>query len=419
MQPKNDRPYNPLAPQRSSAPGINVAARSNGQDQAADITRGQIDAIYNNDPNATTPVEPVAQPQAQPQPVQQPEPAAAEPHKATGPHGAVHYQSTEAPNPYERTHDEQNHQINQGAWQKYHTAWQSYYQQYYERYYVGQVNQTQQVLQQQVAAQSATLTEGEAMYELRNDLIGKVKHQAQKVRKSRHFWPIISAAAVMLVFLFLQYNRVVFAEVAAYVSPGNVNPANIIVDPSDTSTITKDDRLIIPKINVDVPIIWTANAADQNSLNDAMTKGVAWFNIQQAHSRPGENGNLVLSGHSSNDWLDQGDYKFIFAPLEQMKVGDTFYVNYQQKRYIYKITTTKVVAPTDVASLATDGKKPVATLITCTPLGTALNRLLVIAEQISPDPAIAAQPTTTSDSSASQMPKNSPTFFERIFGLGN
>lgn len=68
--------------------------------------------------------------------------------------------------------------------------------------------------------------------------------------------------------------------------------------PQDTTTITKDDRLIIPKINVDVPIVWNANAADQNSLNNAMNNGVAWFNVQQAHSKPGENGNFVLSGHS-------------------------------------------------------------------------------------------------------------------------
>jgi sortase A len=288
---------------------------------------------------------------------------------------------------------------------------------------VGQVHETKQALEQQAAKEraehTAVLSEEEAMYELRNDLIGKVRQRATKVRKSRHFWPLIAAMSVMLIFLFLQYNRLLFAEIAAYIRPGNVDQANIVVNPGDNSSITKDDRLIIPKINVDVPIIWTANAADQNSLNEAMNNGVAWFNIQQAHSRPGENGNFVLSGHSSNDWLDQGSYKFIFAPLEQMKVNDTFYVNYNQKRYMYKVTTTKVVAPSDVGSLATDNTKPMITLITCTPLGTALNRLLVFAEQVSPDPTLAAAPTATTESNASKMPTNSPTFWERIFGGGN
>ena len=399
MQPQNDRSNSPAIPQRNTT--LHIDTRQNTtNEQAANVVRGQIDAIYHNDPNTTT-VEPAATP-----------------------HGAVHYipQNPEAPNPYERTHDESEHHIDQSAWQRYHSAWQSYYQQYYERYYVGQIHETKQALEQQAAKQhtkrESVMSEEEAMYELRNDLIGKVRQRATKVRKSRHFWPAIAALGVMLVFLFLQYNRLLFAEVAAYIRPGTVDQANIVVNPADTSSITKDDRLIIPKINVDVPIIWTANAADQNSLNEAMNNGVVWFNVQQAHSKPGENGNFVLSGHSSNDWLDQGSYKFIFAPLEQMKEGDTFYVNYQQKRYMYKVTGTKVVAPTDVNSLATDNSKPTITLITCTPLGTALNRLLVFADQISPDPTLAAAPTASTDSSANKMPTNSPTFWERVFGGG-
>lgn len=398
MQPDNNRSNSPHIPQRNTPLYIDPR-QNNGQHQAANVVRGQISNIYSNDPNSTM------EDQVAP----------------ASPSGAVDYkpQAQEAANPYERTR-ELTPQDTSNAWQKYHSAWQNYYQQYYERYYVSQVNETKQALESQVqqerAERSSVMTEQEAMYELRNDLIGKARQQATKVRKSRHFWPIMAAAAVMLVFLFLQYNRLLFANVAAYVRPGNVSQANIIVDPNDTSTITKDDRLIIPSISVDVPIIWEANAADQNSLNAAMDKGVVWFNVQQAHSRPGENGNFVLSGHSSNDWTDGGDYKFIFAPLEQMKAGDTFYVNYQGARFVYRVTHMQVVKPTDVNALQTDNSKPVITLITCTPLGTALNRLLVFGEQISPDPSAAAAPTTDTNSSAGQMPTNSPTLFERLFG---
>jgi sortase A len=397
MQPDNNRSNNPIVPQRNSSLHIDPR-QNNGQAQAANVVRGQIDHIYTHDPNST---------------MEQPE--------QSTPNGAVDYkpQSQEPINPYERTR-ETTPQDDSSAWQKYHSAWQNYYQQYYERYYVSQVNETKHALEDQAqkerSERNSVMTEQEAIYELRKDLIGKVRQQATVVRKSKHFWPIMASAAVMLVFLFLQYNRVLFANVAAYVRPSSVNQANVIVDPNDTSTITKEDRLIIPSISVDVPIIWGANAADQNSLNAAMDKGVVWFNVKQAHSKPGENGNFVVSGHSSNDWMDQGDYKFVFAPLEQMKVGDTFYVNYQQKRYVYRVSHTQVVKPTDINSLQTDNSKPVITLITCTPLGTALNRLLVFADQISPDPSIATAPSMGTNSSAGQMPTNSPTFFERMFG---
>lgn len=61
------------------------------------------------------------------------------------------------------------------------------------------------------------------------------------------------------------------------------------------------------------------------------------------------------------------------------------------------------------------------TLITCTPLGTALNRLLVTAEQVSPSPS-EAKPAPNAPSANQQsatMPGNSPTFIERVFGGGN
>lgn len=337
-------------------------------------------------------------------------------------------QQANAANPYERTHDPQQHQIQSSSWQKYHSAWQSYYQQYYERYYVSQVHEAKKSLEDQVAVhrgheQTAdeTISTDEALYDLRSKLRSQISARATKVRKSRHFVPAMAAVVVMLVFLFLQYNRVLFAAVDAYVRPGNMDPSILIVDPNASTTVSGDPRLIIPTISVDVPIIWTADASSQDSLNAAMDNGVAWFNIQGASAKPGEKGNFVVSGHSSNDWLDKGDYKFIFAPLERMKAGDTIYVNYNSTRYTYTITKTQVVKPTDVTALQIGADKPYITLITCTPLGTALNRLLVFGEQVSPDPksAATASSNTETSNSTTKMPSNSPTFLQRIFGIGN
>jgi sortase A len=171
---------------------------------------------------------------------------------------------------------------------------------------------------------------------------------------------------------------------------------------------------------VAVPIVWDAVASSEASLNAAMDKGVAWFNIKGANAKPGEMGNFAVSGHSSNDWLDQGEYKFIFARLEQMGEGDAIYVNYNSIRYTYTVTHTQVVKPTEVGALRVGTGKQRITLITCTPLGTALNRLLVFADQVSPDPSAATAHTETDDtSSATKMPSNSPTFLERIFGGAN
>ena len=57
------------------------------------------------------------------------------------------------------------------------------------------------------------------------------------------------------------------------------------------------------------------------------------------------------------------------------------------------------------------------TLITCTPLGTSRYRLLVTAEQISPDPNPdnVSAPTTEVTDSGTTMPANEPSFFESIW----
>lgn len=427
MRPEDSRPNTNLnIPTRQMAPvpSHRVQNSSTHASAAADIVRSQIDAIYNQDPHHTGPVS--EQPSATPAQIPTTQPIVALPIQPGA--GAVNMQAdnqlAEAENPYERTHDESKHQTDAGSWQKYHSAWQSYYQQYYERYYVGRVHDVKKSLETEAnvtPSEPVALSNDEAMHDLRSKLRGQINERAQKVKKSRHFVPVLAGLTVMLIFLGLQYNRNVVAAVSAYVTPSTLDPSNLIVDTSNVA-VTPDPRLIIPKIGVDVPIVWDAVASSEVSLNAAMDKGVAWFNIKGANAKPGELGNFVLSGHSSNDWLDGGSYKFIFARLEQLSEGDAIYVNYNSVRYTYTVSGTKVVKPTDVSALQVGTEKPQLTLVTCTPLGTALNRLLVFSDQISPDPNAATQHSTETpqdSGEATKMPANSPTFIERIFGIGN
>lgn len=418
----NRRTGAPLIPQRSyiSTPPSNDPA-SVAQRATANVVRGQLDRIYSGHTSTPTPqTTPVTATSQTEQPIAQ--------------------QDISSSNPYDRT-QHNTAEIQAAQWKQYHSAWQDYYQKYYERYYVGQVYRAKQLLEER-AAQAAllepapstaavdstpdpaksspeatpTFNREEALYDLRTKLLTNIQTSAKKVRKSRHFIPITSALAVVLVFLFLQYNRVLFANVQAYISPGNIDPANIIVSPTTNVVVSKDPKLIIPKINVDVPVDYDT-APDYNSQMDAMKNGVAYFGIPGANSKPGQIGNTVIAGHSSNDVTDPGDYKFIFARLDALTPGDTIYINYLGTRYVYNVTKKEVVKPTDVSALIYPTTKPILTLLTCTPIGTALNRLLVTAEQVSPDPAQAAPASSTNGSAQpASIPGNSPTFMEKIFG---
>lgn len=409
-EPHTTRSTTPLIPQRPVVHTPPTHDREhNTHVAAANIARSQLDHIYSGHTDTPTPqTTPVSQPQQTTQ------------------------QSIETATAYERTHDPST-SLQADQWKQYHSAWQDYYQKYYERYYVGQVHRAREQLEARAreAASNAipqpepsrtvdsnqTLDRNEAIYELRQGIIQKVRDSAKKVRNSRHFMPITAAICVMLVFLFLQYNRILFANVQAYISPGNVDPANIIVDPITDVNVSADPRLIIPKINVDVPVVYNTTPDSASQLK-AMESGVAYFGIPGANSKPGQIGNTVLSGHSSNDVIDSGNYKFIFARLDQMNKGDSVYVNYESKRYTYVVTKKEVVKPSEVNKLVYTTDKPVLTLITCTPLGTALNRLLVTAEQVSPDPKQATPAPSTSSTQSATMPGNSPTFVDRILGNG-
>lgn len=90
--------------------------------------------------------------------------------------------------------------------------------------------------------------------------------------------------------------------------------------------------------------------------------------IPGASSHPGQVGNTVLSGHSSNDVFAAGDYKFIFMQLDKLEIGDTIYANYEGVRYTYIVTGKEEVLPSQVDKLIYPTDKPVMTLITCTPL---------------------------------------------------
>ncbi|USN96211.1 MAG: sortase [Candidatus Nomurabacteria bacterium] len=357
MQPEND----------------NSEFKQAQRDAAANVVRDQLDALYDNQPKVMA-----------------------------------------APKQDESGQTKEQAYQRANGWQQYHTEWQNYYRKYYEHYYVGKLHQA--INEHEDAKRTPDEKQQAEIEELRAKIVEGAKKNVKKARKSRHFIPLVSAVVVVLVVAFLQYNEIIFANVQAYISPGNIDPQNIVVDPNASTHVPPAPKLIIPKINVDVPVVYNV-PSDYNDLMSAMKKGVAHFSIPGANSVPGQLGNTVYSGHSSNDLFDPGDYKFIFAQLEKLKKGDTIFVNYNSTRYTYTVTKMQVVEPTDVQALLGHNDKPYLTLITCTPLGTALHRLLVTAEQISPDPSKAkAENTSGNSQSNTAMPGQAPTVLERLFG---
>lgn len=97
-------------------------------------------------------------------------------------------------------------------------------------------------------------------------------------------------------------------------------------------------------------------------------------------ARPGEKGNVFITGHSSYYLWAPGAYKDVFALLPNVEVGDTVTVYYNQRQFVYEIQEKKTVKPTEVDVLR-QGEDKRLTLMTCVPVGTNLNRLILVAKE--------------------------------------
>lgn len=152
---------------------------------------------------------------------------------------------------------------------------------------------------------------------------------------------------------------------------------------ADFDVAPPDDRLIIPSLGIHAPIQEMQTNGEnltwdtwEDGVQDALRHGVVHF---PGSGQFGQAGNAFVTGHSSYYPWDHGRYKTVFAKLPQIQVGDEIVVWSGGQRHLYRVTETKEVKPseTDVLQSTVDAR---LTLMTCTPIGTALNRFIVTAQ---------------------------------------
>lgn len=141
--------------------------------------------------------------------------------------------------------------------------------------------------------------------------------------------------------------------------------------------------ITIKKINVSVPMVWS-QSEDENAMLEDLKNGVNHFPKTAA---PGQSGNMVISGHSSNYVWAKGNYNYIFKDLNSLAVGDLVDVRTVQKNgraivYHYKINGFKKIVSPDDPAIFENTPDSTLTLSTCWPLGTNFRRLIVKADLV-------------------------------------
>lgn len=179
----------------------------------------------------------------------------------------------------------------------------------------------------------------------------------------------------IFIISFVLLNVPAFLKKINYFTTTEVKKESFTAKTPTTPVDTGPSKLIIPEIQVDAPIIWNIDSAD---ITQNLEKGVVHY---KGTALPGQTGNIFITGHSSYYSWAQGDYKTVFALLDKIKIGDKIYLQHLGKTLIYEVNETKVVSPDDLSSLNPTSNKTL-TLMTCVPVGTNLQRLIVTAHQV-------------------------------------
>lgn len=96
---------------------------------------------------------------------------------------------------------------------------------------------------------------------------------------------------------------------------------------------------------------------------------------------PGQLGNGVIFGHSVlPEFFNPKSYLTIFATLYRLKPGDEILIDYDNIHYKYIVEEMFEVSPTDLSVLEQRYDSKYLSLITCSPPGTVLRRLVVKAQ---------------------------------------
>lgn len=141
---------------------------------------------------------------------------------------------------------------------------------------------------------------------------------------------------------------------------------NITEDNSGTKPTPQENRLVVPQMDLDKEI-------HEGRYASTLSKGV-WHRPQT--STPDKGGNTVLVAHRFT-------YKSpaTFYHLDKLKEKDRFIIFWGGKEYDYQVREVRIVNPTDVY-IEENTNEPIVTLYSCTPMWTAKQRLVVIADLI-------------------------------------
>lgn len=221
-----------------------------------------------------------------------------------------------------------------------------------------------------------------------------------KLSFKKHLLPPLAGLAVAIVIFGFFSANLLSGQVAYYLQSRRLSRQPVAGPLNQTSARQDTSQIIIQKINLETPVNFTETRVSQAAFQQDMRQGVVHY---PGTALPGEEGNVVIFGHSSDAWWAPGQYKYVFVLLNKLTNDDLVAVDYQGQRYVYRVYNVKLVKPTELKVLNQSSAHDL-TLITSAPVGTNSKRLVISARQTVPEALVdigfnqaASQPPLTTN----------------------
>lgn len=148
--------------------------------------------------------------------------------------------------------------------------------------------------------------------------------------------------------------------------------------------VEKPDSIEIPKIQITSPLVFVPEGEAENTSPAALKKyldrGVLHY---PGSPLPGEQGQVVILGHSAPvGWL-QIKYDWVFSKIDKLDKGDKVVIYYNNHEYVYRVQRTVFLEKgEDLPDSLLTKSRYMLVLISCWPPGKDSRRIAVEAELI-------------------------------------
>jgi len=142
----------------------------------------------------------------------------------------------------------------------------------------------------------------------------------------------------------------------------------------------KNNEIEIPKINVVAPLILPPTN-EEKELENFLNSGTLLY---PDFSKPGEEGQTIILGHSAPPGWPDINYDNIFSNLGELEKGDKIFVYYNHKKYTFEVFDKKIFYPSEEDKFLYPDRQDDSLLIllTCWPPGKDFKRLAIFARPL-------------------------------------